>query len=648
MPAGMDEEGVQKTLGELLAANRATQANFDEIRQQFPIQPDNTADAIPDWSELEEGGLSPPEGEGEGESFAEQLGILGALEAFAELLWVEVGEGGAILRGGAGLTVEHPEVGVYKIWLQTATQEDFDYPGDLRECLSSTAGESQATNANVNLIESPKGVLGYEVRLVENLASSTLTNADFIFFAASLGTDGALAGAEGPAGPTHKTLYHGEGAPSAELGDLDDFYIDTKADAIYGPKGVEGWGAAASLIGPEGPVGPEGKEGKGGQSGFRYIYSSTTTFVDPGEGNLRFNAAVNLATTLSISETDHDGNALAPFLATLDDSTNTVKGTIILRKEKEPTVFAIFNVTGSISDKGTWDSLSVTYVTGALSNGDEVVLQFYRAGDKGPNVLLESEDVIEWKQEAKTLREKIRGYYDGVNRILELIAGEGEVSTLISKLTLYGGGSTALARIAATVGATTKTLLDGQARSHFMQLSSVRKVVDFGRVEALPGSPAVGDRCRYVASKAQGVVWDFEYDGEGEYPWKKVGGPSLLVEEPLEVKTKKTVYQTASSPSVNYPLSGDYQVTWGCASLRAAIAGDTGFLRVGYHNNGVLFREIVGRLDANGGESLYRKTVREAAVAGQAANARYKNDTEAAGETVFEGLFIEINPIRVK
>lgn len=53
----LDEEGLLRMLGELQAANRATQANFDEIRQQFPIQPENLSDSIPDYSELEEGEL---------------------------------------------------------------------------------------------------------------------------------------------------------------------------------------------------------------------------------------------------------------------------------------------------------------------------------------------------------------------------------------------------------------------------------------------------------------------------------------------------------------------------------------------------------------------------------------------------------------
>jgi len=174
---GMDPEGLRRTLGELLASNRAMQANFDEIRQQFPIQPSNLADEIPSWAELEEGGLERPEGGGE---FAEQLGVG---EAFSDVIWVEVKSDGSILRGGDGLTVEHPSAGVYKIWLQGSNE--FGYPGALRQATASTSG-AQAVNANVNLIESAGGVKGYEIVLVENVASTTYVNANFHFSAANL------------------------------------------------------------------------------------------------------------------------------------------------------------------------------------------------------------------------------------------------------------------------------------------------------------------------------------------------------------------------------------------------------------------------------------------------------------------------------
>lgn len=183
--AGMDEEGLRRTLGELLASNKATQANLEALQQQFPIQASNIADSIPSWEELEEGGLEPPNPEeGEPESFQEQLGIA----SFSDLIWVEVAANGAILRGGAGLTVERVSTGIYKVWLQTKTQKEFDYPGSIRSAVSYTVGE-QATNINVNLIKSEAGVLGYQFRIVENLAGSTVVDAAFHFFAATLAAE---------------------------------------------------------------------------------------------------------------------------------------------------------------------------------------------------------------------------------------------------------------------------------------------------------------------------------------------------------------------------------------------------------------------------------------------------------------------------
>jgi hypothetical protein len=170
---------------------------------------------------------------------------------------------------------------------------------------------------------------------------------------------------------------------------------------------------------------------------------------------------------------------------------------------------------------------------------------------------------------------------------------------------------------------------------------------DWGIVSALPATPKSGDRCTYQADAANGIYWDLVYDGEGSLPWKKIGGPPLLAIEEAERKTKSIVYQTAGAPSINYPLNGDYYVSWGSYDVRAAIAGDTGFIRVGYHSNGVLIKEAIGRLDANGAALFLFKRRHNERTKGQAAQARYKNDSEAAGETVFEGLFIELDPVRV-
>jgi integrin beta 8 len=95
-------------------------------------------------------------------------------------------------------------------------------------------------------------------------------------------------GAQGPAGPTGptgpqgpqgepgtpgtpgtdgKSVLNGAGAPSNGLGVDGDFYIDTVAENIYGPKAAGVWGSPTSLIGPQGPTGATGPQGPQGDPG---------------------------------------------------------------------------------------------------------------------------------------------------------------------------------------------------------------------------------------------------------------------------------------------------------------------------------------------------------------------------------------------
>ncbi len=79
------------------------------------------------------------------------------------------------------------------------------------------------------------------------------------------------AGIQGPAGTNGLTILNGTGAPAATLGVDGDFYLDTAASVLYGPKGAltaEAWPAAGlSLVGPTGPQGPIGLQGPQGSIG---------------------------------------------------------------------------------------------------------------------------------------------------------------------------------------------------------------------------------------------------------------------------------------------------------------------------------------------------------------------------------------------
>jgi hypothetical protein len=93
---------------------------------------------------------------------------------------------------------------------------------------------------------------------------------------------------------------------------------------------------------------------------------------------------------------------------------------------------------------------------------------------------------------------------------------------------------------------------------------------DWGLVTALPVFRSVGDTCKYYADKTNGVIWDLIYDGEGEFPWKKIGGPPLVAEvQTFQKTTSKTFAALATAgPSITTPLKGDYDISVeACCSL---------------------------------------------------------------------------------
>jgi Collagen triple helix repeat (20 copies) len=67
---------------------------------------------------------------------------------------------------------------------------------------------------------------------------------------------------------TSNTILNGAGPPASSLGIDGDFYIDTAADALYGPKTGGVWPTTGvPLVGPTGPTGPTGLTGPIGATG---------------------------------------------------------------------------------------------------------------------------------------------------------------------------------------------------------------------------------------------------------------------------------------------------------------------------------------------------------------------------------------------
>ncbi len=141
--------------------------------------------------------------------------------------------------------------------------------------------------------------------------------------------------------------------------------------------------------GLDGANGADGADGADGESsGLRYIFnSSTNTSIDPGSGQATFNnATFSSVTEIAVSDNNNEaGNPdVSPYLLTWDDSTNSNKGYIQVKKEGSAENFAIFQLT-SLTDEAGFIRYAVTHSSsnGTISNTDTVSVDFFRAGDQG-------------------------------------------------------------------------------------------------------------------------------------------------------------------------------------------------------------------------------------------------------------------------
>ena len=75
------------------------------------------------------------------------------------------------------------------------------------------------------------------------------------------------AGATGATGTAGNTVLSGIGVPAAALGVNGNFYINTAANTIHGPKAAGAWPAGVALVGPQGPIGTTGAAGAAGATG---------------------------------------------------------------------------------------------------------------------------------------------------------------------------------------------------------------------------------------------------------------------------------------------------------------------------------------------------------------------------------------------
>lgn len=114
---------------------------------------------------------------------------------------------------------------------------------------------------------------------------------------------------------------------------------------------------------------------------------NTATAGDPGSGKVLFNNASAASTTqINISETDRLGVDVAGLVNSFDDlGASANRGTLYVYATATPVTRAVFSVTGSVTDNGTYGSFSVTHLTsnGSITNNTNVSVLFVPTGATG-------------------------------------------------------------------------------------------------------------------------------------------------------------------------------------------------------------------------------------------------------------------------
>lgn len=145
------------------------------------------------------------------------------------------------------------------------------------------------------------------------------------------------------------------------------------------------YGGLNGAAGLNGSNGATGATGAAGVYTFDWTFDTGTSAADPGSGKVRANnATLSSATALYINETDRLGVAQAAAIAQWDDSTTTLKGYLTLIDLETPANKVRFSISGTITDNGTYDTVTVAYVSGVTSlTAVNVAILFERTGDKG-------------------------------------------------------------------------------------------------------------------------------------------------------------------------------------------------------------------------------------------------------------------------
>ena len=125
---------------------------------------------------------------------------------------------------------------------------------------------------------------------------------------------------------------------------------------------------------------------EGGHQGTKFTFDANTDDTDPTSGKIKFNAGSFAATTqVFADDEDASGADVSSWMLTWDDSSNSLKATLVFRDVNDATTFAVMDINGTTNDATGYIKLQVTNVVsnGFFSAGDVIVVSPLITGDKG-------------------------------------------------------------------------------------------------------------------------------------------------------------------------------------------------------------------------------------------------------------------------
>jgi len=140
--------------------------------------------------------------------------------------------------------------------------------------------------------------------------------------------------------------------------------------------------------GTQGNTGNTGSTGAAGtNSQLSMTWNSSTSDADPGAGKVAFNnGTVSSVSILYVDDAEDGGADISSFVQSWDDVSNgAARGILTITKEGTPATFALFKVTGAVTDANGYTKVPVTHVVsnGTFSNTNGIGVHFSYSGVDG-------------------------------------------------------------------------------------------------------------------------------------------------------------------------------------------------------------------------------------------------------------------------